>query len=222
MIREHINTALPISSKFLEEKYDLNVSPATIRNEMQELIERGYLCQPHTSAGRVPTDKGYRFFVGLLEKEVSFIDREIEKRMKRVRRQIENEISFMREFTRFMAESSSTLTVSYMQKDKVLIREGWSFVFNDPEFDDAETVRQFVNMVSLFEENIEKMLCEEGRLYIGEEFPFPPRHDFAVIISPYISKKRERGMMAILGPKRMRYDKNIQLVNSITRLLRDI
>lgn len=222
VIKEHIDSALPISSKFLEEKYSLGVSPATIRNEMQELIEMGYLYQPHTSAGRVPTDKGYRFFVDLFEKEVFFLDQEIEKEVRKIRREIENEISFMREFTRFLAQTSSTLTVSYLKKEKVIIREGWSFVFNDPEFDDGEMVRHFVSVVSQFENNIEKMLSGENRLYIGEEIPFPSRHDFSIIISPYFSKKKERGVLAILGPKRMHYDKNIQLVNSITRFLRDI
>lgn len=222
VIKEHIDTALPISSKFIEEKYDLGVSPATIRNEMQELIEKGYLYQPHTSAGRVPTDKGYRFFVNLFEKEVFFLDKEIEKEVRRIRKEIENEVCFMREFTRFMAQTSSTFTVSYLKKERVIIREGWSFVFNDPEFDDAEMVRHFVGMVSHFEDNIEKMLSGENKLYIGEEFPFPGKCDFSVIVSPYFSKKRERGILAILGPKRMQYSKNIQLVNSITRFLRDI
>ncbi len=63
VVREHINTAAPVSSKAISERYDLGVSPATIRNEMAALEEMGYLTHPHTSAGRVPTEKGYRYFV---------------------------------------------------------------------------------------------------------------------------------------------------------------
>jgi heat-inducible transcriptional repressor len=63
VIREHIKTAAPISSKTISQQYDLGVSPATIRNEMAMLEENGYLTHPHTSAGRVPTEKGYRYFV---------------------------------------------------------------------------------------------------------------------------------------------------------------
>ena len=71
VIREYIENALPVSSKYIEEEYELGVSPATIRAELFDLIEEGYLYQPHTSAGRIPTDKGYRFFVDLLaSKEV--------------------------------------------------------------------------------------------------------------------------------------------------------
>jgi heat-inducible transcriptional repressor len=63
VVREHISTAMPVSSKTISERYSLGVSPATIRNEMAILEEQGYLTHPHTSAGRVPTEKGYRYFV---------------------------------------------------------------------------------------------------------------------------------------------------------------
>lgn len=66
---EHINSACPVGSKVLVEKFNIGLSPATVRNEMSFLTDQGYLRQPHTSAGRVPTEKGYRFFVGRLVRE---------------------------------------------------------------------------------------------------------------------------------------------------------
>lgn len=66
---EHINTATPIGSKMLVDRYNIGLSSATVRNEMAVLTDLGYLRQPHTSAGRVPTEKGYRFFVGRLVNE---------------------------------------------------------------------------------------------------------------------------------------------------------
>ena len=66
IVEEYINTAKPVSSQLLEKKHSFKVCPATIRNEMQALTKKGYIFQPHTSAGRVPTDKGYRFFVDCL------------------------------------------------------------------------------------------------------------------------------------------------------------
>lgn len=74
IIHEHIRSAEPVGSKHLVRKYKLNLSPATIRNEMAVLTEAGYLRQPHTSAGRVPTEDGYRFFVGQLMNETSLPD----------------------------------------------------------------------------------------------------------------------------------------------------
>ncbi len=63
VIREYIRTAAPVGSKAIRDCYHLEVSPATIRNDMAWLEERGYLTHPHTSAGRIPTEKGYRYFV---------------------------------------------------------------------------------------------------------------------------------------------------------------
>jgi heat-inducible transcriptional repressor len=66
IVEDYVATEEPVGSKALVERHSLNVSPATIRNDMAALEEEGYLAQPHTSAGRVPTDKGYRLFVDRL------------------------------------------------------------------------------------------------------------------------------------------------------------
>lgn len=63
VVEDYIETCSPVGSRTLSKKYSLGVSPATIRNEMADLEEMGFLEQPHTSAGRVPSDKGYRFYV---------------------------------------------------------------------------------------------------------------------------------------------------------------
>lgn len=63
---DYISTAEPVGSRTIARKYNLGISPATIRNEMADLEDGGYLRQPHTSAGRIPSDKGYRFYVDVL------------------------------------------------------------------------------------------------------------------------------------------------------------
>jgi heat-inducible transcriptional repressor len=74
IIHEHIRSTEPVGSRMLVERYHLDLSPATIRYEMAALTEAGFLRQPHTSAGRVPTEEGYRFFVGQLMNETSLPD----------------------------------------------------------------------------------------------------------------------------------------------------
>ncbi len=66
IVQDYVSTNDPVGSKALADRHDLGVSPATIRNDMAVLEEQGYIAQPHTSAGRVPTDKGYRLFVDRL------------------------------------------------------------------------------------------------------------------------------------------------------------
>ena len=66
IVEDYVSTQEPVGSKALVERHNLGVSPATIRNDMAALEDEGYIAQPHTSAGRVPTDKGYRLFVDRL------------------------------------------------------------------------------------------------------------------------------------------------------------
>jgi len=66
LVQEYVETAKPVGSKRLVDRYGLNLSSATVRAEMAALSSIGYLRQPHTSAGRIPTEEGYRFFVGKL------------------------------------------------------------------------------------------------------------------------------------------------------------
>ena len=66
IVTDYVASREPVGSKALVERHQLGVSPATVRNDMAVLEEEGYIAQPHTSAGRIPTDKGYRLFVDKL------------------------------------------------------------------------------------------------------------------------------------------------------------
>lgn len=225
VIREHIESAVPVSSKLIEEGYDLGVSPATIRTELYNLAQKGYLYQPHTSAGRIPTDKGYRFFVDTLnEKEVKKLEYRLTKEIKDIQKEIEGKINSIREFTRILANTSSALTVSYFPKEDILLKEGWDKVVSDPEFEDIEKIRDFVMLVDDFEKNVDSFLPFEEpkcvRIYIGDETPFSGKKDFSVLISS-CTVSRRKGLFAIMGPKRMPYDRNIHLAESIIKLLKN-
>lgn len=66
IVQDYVGTEEPVGSKALTERHNLGVSPATVRNDMAALEDEGFIAQPHTSAGRIPTDKGYRLFVDKL------------------------------------------------------------------------------------------------------------------------------------------------------------
>jgi len=119
LVKEYLDIAGPISSALLKKRCKLNVSGATIRNELQELTEKGYVAQPHTSAGRVPTEKGYRYFVDIVitrEAAPDFIAREIEV----VKQKVEKEIELAQALMNSLTEISDTLTyVRLEDKDNV-------------------------------------------------------------------------------------------------------
>ena len=106
IIKDYIANAEPVGSRAVAKKYGLGVSPATIRNEMSDLEEEGYIEQPHTSAGRIPSAKGYRYFVDhLMERE-----RLTSAQLKAVRQAMRGEVSEMEEFMRSCCNMISQLT----------------------------------------------------------------------------------------------------------------
>jgi heat-inducible transcriptional repressor len=116
LIKEYISTAEPVSSKALKKVADLDVCGATIRNDLQELTEAGYIQQPHTSAGRIPTKKAYKYFADKISSErekvfSSFIVRQI----RTAHKQMEQEM-------RSLMEISEMLEISHTPEKDTLFR----------------------------------------------------------------------------------------------------
>ena len=198
LVRDYINSAQPISSEFLEKKHKFGLSPATLRIEMQKLTDGGYLIQPHTSAGRVPTDRGYRFFV----------DKIMEERLEEWEKDFEADWQNIHRITRMLAEESSNLVLGYLPEEGMLWKDGWNKIFHEPEFLEAGFDLKLAELINDFEENIKDAISPEVRVYIGRENPFSKIQDFSIITS---------GVLTILGPKRMDYKKNISLLKSATK-----
>src|SRR3989344_6433973 len=192
-IFEYINRAEPVSSGWLERRYDMEVSPATIRLELSYLTEEWYLEQPHTSSGRVPTDRGYRLFVDEgLEK---YADEE----------GMEAEADF------------SDLALAYYQN--ILWKEGWESVLRAPEFAQNEVLVNFTKFLLDVEQNIRGAKMDKAvEIYIGKENPFSRVGDFSMIMCECDFARGQNGFVAIVGPKRMPYHRNIGLMHSFADL----
>lgn len=221
LIEEYINSAKPVSSQKLEKKYDFEVRPATIRNEMQRLTEEGFLYQPHTSAGRIPTDKGFRFFVDKFFEEKP----KMKKSLKIVdwpKKEIVDSVKFLQNITKALASASSGLAISYLLDEEVLWKEGWEELLQEPEFKTSDCISNFSQLIMSFEKAIKKLeFNSDIKVYIGEENPFSKARDFSIIISKCHFPEKEEGFVSILGPKRMAYDRNIILINSLKELLEE-
>ncbi len=217
IVKEYIDSARPISSQSLEKKARFGICPATIRIEMQKLADKGYLSQPHTSAGRVPTDKGYRFFVDdLLEKETD-IREEIENWFEK---EIKDEVRFIQVLTKSLAAYSQVLTFSYLEKEKLFWKEGWLEVLREPEFEEKKYLFSFTSFLEDFEKGIEGFkVNSEIKIYIGKEGPWKSAKDFSIISARCCLPEKKEGIISLLGPKRMDYDKNISLMKSLAEAL---
>lgn len=221
IIREYINSAQPIGSLLLEEKYDFGISPATIRNEMQELTNKGFLCQPHTSSGRVPTDKGYRFFVNKLLEGQELIDSDDDFGIGDwFKNEVSDTVKFVQSLTENLASESSTLVLSYWGKEKITWKDGWEEVLREPEFRESEYILNFAEFLEDFEKRIEDLKFNPGiGVYIGKENPFSKIKDFSIISSKCSLPRGRETILMLLGPKRMAYEKNICLMNALTKLM---
>jgi transcriptional regulator of heat shock response len=219
IVREYIELAQPVSSQFLEKKYNFKICPATIRIEMQRLTDRGFLYQPHTSAGRIPTDKGYRFFVNdLLEKGTSEFKDIFE--IKEIIKREDDIFELISHLSKFLAEISSNLAVTHLQGKDFFWKEGWEEILKEPEFEEKDFVFEFTDFLKNFEENIENLNINSGiKIFIGRENPFSKIKDFSIISSKCFLPNREEAILALLGPKRMTYEKNISLINYLTKLM---
>jgi len=220
LIQEYIDSARPVSSQLLEKKYDFSICPAMIRIEMQKLTDQGFICQPHTSAGRVPTDKGYRFFVdNLLKSKIPEFEDvlEIEDIFQKAGKDI---FKLTGRLTKFLAEQSSNFTILNLLERDFFWKEGWEEILQEPEFEEKDSISHFTELLESFEENIENLkINSEIKVYIGKENPFSKNKDFSIIISKCHLPKKEEGILSILGPKRMAYDRNIGLINSLMKSL---
>ena len=193
IVSEYVESAYPISSQVLEKKYHLGVSGATLRNEMLALSRLGFLEKPFASSGRVPTDKGYRFFV----------DEVLEKPQKHLRNKAEP-VESSWHLAKKLASLSSSLVAVYLQGQETIFKEGWEDLLEEPEFEEQGSIKSFAKLIDDFEKNIADFDFEEGiQVFIGKEVFFSRVKDFSIMIAVCRFSDNETGIVVFLGPKRM-------------------
>ncbi len=220
IVEEYIDSAQPVSSKLLERKFNFGICPATIRIEMQKLTDDGLVFQPHTSAGRVPTDEGYRFFVNDLLKG-DFSKENAHLRTKDwIAEESNDTIKLLQSITKNLALLSSNLALGYLLNEKILWKDGWEEILLEPEFKETKLIVNFADLLKNFEDCLDEFEINSGiKIYIGKENPFSKTKEFSIILSRYhFPPADDEGILAILGPKRMCYSKNINLLNSLKEL----
>lgn len=214
LVAEYIQTAEPVSSQWLEQKLNFGFSPATLRGEMKALSDEGYLYQPHTSAGRIPTAKGYRLFVDRCARK----DNHARSRQDRrgYFQDIIRDGDGLRAFSRLaktMSALSSQLVIALLEAHGVLFKEGWEELLQEPEFEDREIRRRFGKFVQDVESSLEELEPQDSVVvYIGNENPFSSVSDFSMMCVGYTLRKGEKGVLALVGPLRMPYAKNLRLL----------
>ncbi len=209
IIEQYAEVASPVGSSLLAKVFD--VSSATIRAEMAELERLGFITQPHTSAGRIPTDKGYRFYVNTLTHNAALPETRAERALSaRVQhggmpeRTIRNAVDTLVELT----HNLGLATIGNQ-----LYMSGLSNLFNQPEFIGGQQVQQVARLL----DNLEPWLHEAApneplSVYIGAENPIGRNAGVTLIISRFRSPFSDHSYIGTLGPTRQSYREVMALV----------
>ncbi len=326
VVESYIEKPEPVGSRYIMKKYGFDVCSATIRNIMSDLEDAGFLFQPHTSAGRVPTDRAYRFYVdyifqrNLLSQSLE-IKRFIESLTKKLKKLRNNMNSLFLETTQSLSQATKYLglailpatektslhrvdfikfkddfVIAVVVNDKGIVKNkiikvyseitqqelnrladfvnrnyygktideirhdllvrirkekifwdkliskilkmcqealyftredvyvsGFYHIMHLPDFSDIEKLKEIAKTIQnrhlLFKlfENISE--DDEIKVIIGEENPIEEFRGFSIIASPYKEKDKSLGIIALVGPKRMNYQRAIMLVNAFARSL---
>ena len=229
IIRQHIKTGEPVGSLAITDSGKFEVSPATVRNEMQELVEIGLLAQPHTSAGRIPTDRAYRYFVDeLMDPAECIVDAKSRKRLASIASGVSSDDlhGINRVAAQTLSELSETAVIANIEKSPDFYKTGLSELFAFPEFrafDRMFGMTSFFDRFDMMFDQLEREFFGTGvrkrnhrfaggiTVSIGRENPFPNIKNDTLICGKYRLPSGYAGSFTMIGPVRMNYGKNIGL-----------
>lgn len=224
LIEEYIDTAEPVGSETLEKKHSVSASPATIRNEMVHLTELGYLKKPHTSAGRVPTSIGMKFYVKQLMKEKELTLAEEVSVKEKLWDYREKESRFLKEVAKSLAEKTKTLAV-VTTNDGDLYASGYANILDMPEFYDIDVTKsllwaldEFNYFNNLFSEDLSEDVC----VLMDEELGPKLQGPYGFVFTRYQTPHHLSGEVGVLGPTRLNYNQVIPTVRYFGDLIEEI
>lgn len=223
IIEQYAEVASPVGSVMLAQLF--NVSSATIRSEMARLEEMGLITQPHTSAGRIPTDLGYRMYVNTItdaqmadqprfDRSARAIEARVHTHSDRADRTIRSAVDSLVELT----QNLGLATIG----DELYL-SGMGNLFSQPEFMSGTHAQSVARLL----DNLEPWLREAApneplNVYIGSENPIGKTSGASLIISRFRSPYSDRSYIGVLGPTRQSYGKVMHLVRHTGAMLEEV
>ena len=235
LIQEHLSSQRPVASKKIVQNYQCSYSSATVRAEMAELEEKGYLRQPYCSAGRVPTDRAYRYYVDNLTTD------NLEKRKKKISRAEQEIINlfrlinddfselFLRRLLLSLSYFSQSLSLFFLadKDEKRFNYSGLDAFLSIAERQELSEIQKICRWLSEIEIQPDKfwqdVICYSEQetqrdnlyVYIGHENPIKEIKNWTLMLLNYPADEDQSWSLGIIGPKEMNYPKVIQLMRMI-------
>lgn len=219
IVNTYAQSAEPVGSQAIASH--LSYSPATIRSEMAELERQGLIWQPHTSAGRVPTDKGYRVYVNGLSGRPLPHSRDASAMRRRVT-DISRADEAVRQTADILARRTGNLAIATLPSG--LYKIGFANFLNHPEFFGHSQAMEAMMLVDELENWAREAFGQDPervRVYIGQENPIGRSSNTSAVITRFHSPFSEASYIGLIGPTRQDYPRVISLVDYAGRLLEE-
>lgn len=220
LVQEYVRSAEPVGSAALVRALQLGVSSATMRTILRDLAEAGFLEQPHTSAGRVPTDQGYRYVVDH-EPSKEITPRERAQIVEELRELSEQYQQLARATSKLLARMAQTVAVSSSMPRHEVADAGLPEMLQQPEAKDIDTVREITTVAEEIDRYMDRLgtADDQTRVYIGHENPYFPLEHSSVVVRAVTTPSQEKMVLLLVGPKRMRYGRNVALINTLASIV---
>ena len=219
IIRLYADSAEPVSSRELANSFGL--SSATIRAEMSALEDASLIFQPHISAGRVPTDKGYRYFVNNL---VPTGNTKSNKNVLSITKRVDSLKDRTDSAIKIAAETLSDLTgnMTFATLSDSVYFHGMSQLFSQPEFLEQVQALQAARFIDAIQEWLSSAQIDSLQVFIGDENPVVRSSGLTMMVNRFSSPYSDQSYIGIIGPTRQSYDKVINLVEGTSKALEEV
>ncbi len=223
IVEQYAEIATPVGSVLLAKLF--GVSSATIRSEMARLEEMGLIMQPHTSAGRIPTDQGYRLYVNSITEAQNYDLTELDRSARAIEARVATHGDSATRAIRSAVDSLVDLThnLGLATIGDQLYMSGMGNLFSQPEFMQGNHTQAVARLL----DNLEPWLHEAApneplNVYIGSENPIGKTSGASLIISRFRSPYSDRSYIGVLGPTRQSYSKVMRLVRHAGAMLEEV
>jgi transcriptional regulator of heat shock response len=224
IIDRYIESAEPVGSRAISRK--LGLSSATIRNVMSDLEDEGYITHPHTSAGRIPTDKGYRYYITTLMHRKNLNEKVVKMVEAQYHQRVQNLGDVLEKTSHLISSLTNYVGVTMMPGVEKLYFDGTSHLMEQPEFQDISKLH---NLFKCLEDRVSilKVLCDspdDDRLtiHIGKENQSRGLSECSIVTRGYKIKGKQSGKLGVIGPKRMVYERVIPMVEYLADTVSNI
>ena len=221
LIERHVATGKPVGSRELTRCLGLTISPATVRSALQELDSADYLEQPHTSAGRTPTDKGYRFYVDnvVADPLLTTEQRRIQRAFDRLYHEHQHRC---RTAAKLLAQLAHTVAISTAMRSSDMQEAGMSELLEHLDQDELDTAREvsmIVETINRDTHRLTQLAFDNSVVFIGRENPLLSAEYTSLLVRQVARPSGSPVLLVITGPKRMSYQRNLALLDYVAELI---